>query len=99
MECVSSCPAQVQTNQFILFSFMKDFKKLCLGTGGNQEFWKEVKKVGQQLSLISDVEADQHGGTSTVSEKTALKVRTFKVLSVALKRGIYSSLYECMLRL
>ena len=60
---------------------MNVFKKRCLGTGGNKEFWKEVKNVGQQLSLISDTEADQHGGTSTVSEKTALKVRTSKILS------------------
>jgi hypothetical protein len=60
---------------------MKDFKKRCLGKGGNQEFWKQVKKAGQQLGLISDTEAVRHAGTSTVSEKTALQVRTSQALS------------------
>ncbi|KAK2462108.1 hypothetical protein APHAL10511_006571 [Amanita phalloides] len=49
-------------------AFMKDFKKKCLGKNGNTEFWEEVKKAGRQLNLISDSEAKQYGGTSTVHE-------------------------------
>jgi len=54
-------------------AFMKDFKNRCLAKGGNQEFWKQVKKAGQQLGLIGDIEAVRHAGISTVSERTALQ--------------------------
>jgi len=41
---------------------------------GNQEFWSQVKGVGRGLSLISDKEAKQHGGTSNISERKAEEV-------------------------
>ncbi|PFH50723.1 hypothetical protein AMATHDRAFT_144450 [Amanita thiersii Skay4041] len=55
-------------------AFMRDFKKKCLGTPGNRTFWAEVKSAGRQLSLISEMEADEYGGTSTVTEKEAKTV-------------------------
>ncbi|KAF8640795.1 hypothetical protein AX17_000444 [Amanita inopinata Kibby_2008] len=61
-------------------AFMKDLKRKCLGQPGNAEFWQEVKKAGRRLSLISDTEADEYGGTSPVSEKEAKLVRDYVAL-------------------
>ncbi|KAF8624760.1 hypothetical protein AX15_005654 [Amanita polypyramis BW_CC] len=52
-------------------TFMEGFKKNCLGKGSNKDFWEEIKKAGRRLSLISDTEASQYGGTSTASEDAA----------------------------
>ncbi|KAG6893082.1 hypothetical protein C0992_011317, partial [Termitomyces sp. T32_za158] len=48
--------------------FLVELKDKCTSEPGNQEFWSEVKSVGRGLSLISNKEAKQNGGTSKVSE-------------------------------
>ncbi|KAJ7226110.1 SPOC domain-like protein [Mycena pura] len=54
-------------------TFMKDLKDKCTSEPGNRQFWAEVRTVGRPMSLISDKEAEEHGGTSDVSESGAIK--------------------------
>lgn len=54
--------------------FMKDLKDKCTSEPGNRQFWAEIRTIGRRMSLISDKEAEDHGGTSDVSESGALKV-------------------------
>ena len=53
---------------------LQDLKSKCMSQPGNQEFWSQVTSVGRDLSLISDKEAKQHGGTSNISERKAEEV-------------------------
>ncbi|KAF7306399.1 Ku domain-containing protein [Mycena indigotica] len=54
--------------------FMRDLKKtLTKSSPGNKGFWAEIQKVGRPMSLISDKEAEEHGGSSDVSETGAKK--------------------------
>lgn len=54
---------------------MKDLHDKCASEPGNRQFWAQVQKAGRKMSLISDEEADKHGGTSAISESKAEKVR------------------------
>ncbi|KAJ6569542.1 SPOC like C-terminal domain-containing protein [Mycena capillaripes] len=54
-------------------SFMKDLREKCASEPGNRQFWAQVQKAGRQMSLISDKEAEEHGGTSSISESKAEK--------------------------
>lgn len=54
--------------------FMKDLRKKCTSEPGNAQFWSLVQQAGRKIGLISDVEAEEHGGTSSVSESKAEKV-------------------------
>ncbi|KAG6820237.1 hypothetical protein H0H93_003600 [Arthromyces matolae] len=56
--------------------FLVDLKSKCTSEPGNGEFWSEVKSVGRGISLISNKEAKQNGGSSKVSESGAINVRT-----------------------
>ncbi|EIN13322.1 ku80-like protein [Punctularia strigosozonata HHB-11173 SS5] len=52
--------------------FLRNLKDQCISQSpGNREFWSSVAEEGRELSLISDKEAKQHGGRSSVSEKEA----------------------------
>ncbi|KAJ7071583.1 SPOC domain-like protein [Mycena amicta] len=54
--------------------FMPDLKKtLTKSSPGNKEFWAEIQKVGRPMSLISDKEAEEHGGSADISETGAKK--------------------------
>ncbi|KAG6831636.1 hypothetical protein H0H92_008713 [Tricholoma furcatifolium] len=53
-------------------AFLVDLKDKCTSQPGNQEFWEELKGIGRPISLISNKEAKQHGGTSKVSESGAI---------------------------
>ncbi|KAH0590171.1 hypothetical protein H2248_000344 [Termitomyces sp. 'cryptogamus'] len=53
-------------------AFLVNLKDKCTSEPGNQEFWSEVKGVGRGLSLISNKEAKQNGGTSKVSESGSI---------------------------
>ncbi|CAK5280012.1 unnamed protein product [Mycena citricolor] len=54
--------------------FLPELKDQCLNSKpGNASFWAEVQKVGPKLSLISDEEADEHGGSSEISAFKAKK--------------------------
>lgn len=58
--------------------FLKDLRDKCASSEpGNPQFWAEVQKAGRKLSLISDKEAEENGGTSAISESKAEKVRLF----------------------
>ncbi|KAG6894323.1 hypothetical protein C0993_011801 [Termitomyces sp. T159_Od127] len=65
-------------------TFLVELKDKCTSEPGNQEFWSEVKGVGRGLSLISNKEAKQNGGTSKVSESGAINVRTVTSILVVL---------------
>uniref|UniRef100_D8QKI4 ATP-dependent DNA helicase II subunit 2 n=1 Tax=Schizophyllum commune (strain H4-8 / FGSC 9210) TaxID=578458 RepID=D8QKI4_SCHCM len=54
-------------------AFMRELKEACEDVGVD-EFWRGVKEAGRELSLISDKEAEEHGGTSSVSEEEAQRV-------------------------
>ncbi|KAI4519217.1 ku80-like protein [Schizophyllum commune Loenen D] len=54
-------------------AFMKELKEACEEYGVDQ-FWAAVKDAGRELSLISDKEAEEHGGTSSISEEEAQEV-------------------------
>ncbi|KAJ7771956.1 SPOC like C-terminal domain-containing protein [Mycena maculata] len=56
-------------------TFIKDLRDKCAFEPGNPQFWGEVKKAGRKLSLISDKEAEENGGASSISESKAEKVR------------------------
>ncbi|KAJ7789458.1 ku80-like protein [Mycena olivaceomarginata] len=45
----------------------------CTSEPGNAQFWSLVQQAGRKIGLISDVEAEEHGGTSSVSESKAEK--------------------------
>ncbi|KAJ7652019.1 SPOC like C-terminal domain-containing protein [Mycena polygramma] len=57
-------------------TFMKDLRDKCASEPGNRQFWAHVQKAGRKISLISNEEAEEHGGTSSISESKAEKVRT-----------------------
>lgn len=57
------------------FRFMKDLRDKCTSEPGNRQFWVQVQEAGRSMSLISDKEAEEHGGTSAISESKAEKVR------------------------
>jgi ATP-dependent DNA helicase 2 subunit 2 len=51
---------------------MVNLQKKCVQDyPGNKEFWSELGKIGREISLISNKEAKQHGGTASVSEGKA----------------------------
>ncbi|KAJ7630413.1 SPOC domain-like protein [Roridomyces roridus] len=52
-------------------TFIEELCEKCTSEPGNRQFWDEVRKVGRKLSLISDQEAEENGGTSTVSHAKA----------------------------
>ncbi|KAJ7139489.1 SPOC like C-terminal domain-containing protein [Mycena epipterygia] len=54
-------------------SFMEDLHDKCASEPGNRQFWAQVQKAGRKMSLISDKEAEKHGGISTISESKAEK--------------------------
>ncbi|KAJ7480055.1 SPOC domain-like protein [Mycena galericulata] len=54
-------------------TFMKDLRDKCASEPGNRQFWEQVQKAGRKMSLISDKEAEEHGGTSSISESKAEK--------------------------
>ncbi|KAJ7171774.1 SPOC domain-like protein [Mycena crocata] len=54
-------------------TFIKDLRDQCAGEPGNRQFWEQVQKAGRKMSLISDKEAQKHGGTSAISELRAGK--------------------------
>jgi hypothetical protein len=54
--------------------FMQDLHDKCASEPGNLQFWTQVQKAGRKMSLISDKEAEEHGGTSPISESKAEKV-------------------------
>ncbi|KAJ7451138.1 SPOC domain-like protein [Mycena latifolia] len=54
-------------------TFLKDLRDKCTSEPGNRQFWAEVQKAGRKMSLISDKEAGEHGGTSAISESKAEK--------------------------
>lgn len=56
-------------------SFLTNLKGKCLSRPGNEAFWLAVKKSGTGLGLISNKEARQQGGISTISEGQAEEVR------------------------
>ncbi|KAG6845292.1 hypothetical protein H0H87_011443 [Tephrocybe sp. NHM501043] len=53
-------------------AFLVDLKDKCNSEPGNEEFWSELKDIGRSISLISNKEAKQHGGSSKVSEGGAI---------------------------
>ncbi|KAG6841529.1 hypothetical protein C0991_009894 [Blastosporella zonata] len=57
-------------------AFLVDLKDKCTSEPGNQEFWSEIQNVGRALSLISNKEAKQNGGTSKISESGAINFLT-----------------------
>ena len=58
--------------------FLRGLREACLdGKPGNVDFWSRVKDEGRALSLISDKEAGNLGGTSDVTESEAAEVRGY----------------------
>ncbi|KAJ7785660.1 SPOC domain-like protein [Mycena metata] len=54
--------------------FLRDLRTKCTASEpGNRPFWAKVQEVGRPMSLISDREAEEFGGTSEVSEAGAKK--------------------------
>ncbi|KAF9014914.1 SPOC like C-terminal domain-containing protein [Cyathus striatus] len=51
--------------------FIEDLKGKCLAKPGNPAFWSQVKKEGRVLGLITQEEAEEIGGVSTVSGRKA----------------------------
>lgn len=56
--------------------FLVQLKEKCSAKPGNPAFWDELRKIGRELSLISESEAEKNGGESDYSESKAKKVRT-----------------------
>ncbi|KAK7064784.1 SPOC domain-like protein [Favolaschia claudopus] len=54
-------------------SFMKDLRDQCLSEPGNKQFWSLIKETGRKISLISAEEAEENGGSSSISESKAEK--------------------------
>ncbi|KAJ6498003.1 SPOC domain-like protein [Mycena vitilis] len=54
-------------------TFMKDLRDKCASEPGNRQFWAHVQKAGRKIGLISNEEAEEHGGTSSISESKAEK--------------------------
>jgi len=55
-------------------AFLKDLRTKCLSSEpGNRQFWSEVQKLGTEMGLITNTEAEHYGGESSVSEKEAEK--------------------------
>ncbi|KAJ7102505.1 SPOC domain-like protein [Mycena belliarum] len=54
-------------------SFLEDLRDKCASEPGNRQFWTQVQKAGRKMSLISDKEAEENGGTSAISESKAEK--------------------------
>ncbi|KAF7340174.1 SPOC domain-like protein [Mycena venus] len=54
-------------------AFMTDLRDKCASEPGNRQFWSQVQEAGRQMSLISDQEAEENGGTSSISESKAEK--------------------------
>ncbi|KAJ7924419.1 SPOC like C-terminal domain-containing protein [Mycena leptocephala] len=54
-------------------TFMKDLRDKCTSEPGNRQFWVQVQEAGRSMSLISDKEAEEHGGTSAIPESKAEK--------------------------
>ncbi|KAJ6519234.1 ku80-like protein [Mycena sanguinolenta] len=52
-------------------TFMQDLRRKCTSEPGNSQFWSEVQEAGRKISLISEEEAEEHGGTSQFSESQA----------------------------
>ncbi|KAF9259906.1 ku80-like protein [Marasmius fiardii PR-910] len=53
-------------------TFLDNLYEKCMESKpGNKEFWDEVKKVGRELSYLSDAEVKKYGGTSTKTEEDA----------------------------
>ena len=77
-------------NDVALYSFLRDLKTKCSSKPGNPAFWKAVKEVGRDLSLISNQEAKRQGGQSDITENEAGEVCTI-VLTADLITNIYSS--------
>jgi ATP-dependent DNA helicase 2 subunit 2 len=65
----------IQTSTFS--SFLRSLKQKCLSKPGNPDFWSNVKKVGRDLSLISEGEAKKRGGLSSIADDEAEEVRSF----------------------
>ncbi|KAF8214292.1 hypothetical protein K438DRAFT_1750351 [Mycena galopus ATCC 62051] len=54
---------------------MTELRDKCTSKPGNSQFWSQVQDAGRKISLISDEEAEEHGGTSLFSESEAEKLR------------------------
>ncbi|KAJ7674432.1 SPOC like C-terminal domain-containing protein [Mycena rosella] len=54
-------------------TFLQDLREKCVSEPGNRQFWAQVQKAGRTMSLISDTEAEEQGGTSAISESNAEK--------------------------
>ncbi|KAF8172182.1 SPOC like C-terminal domain-containing protein [Mycena galopus ATCC 62051] len=54
-------------------TFMTELRDKCTSKLGNSQFWSQVQDAGRKISLISDEEAEEHGGTSLFSESEAEK--------------------------
>ncbi|KAF8171709.1 SPOC like C-terminal domain-containing protein [Mycena galopus ATCC 62051] len=54
-------------------TFMTELRDKCTSKPGNSQFWSQVQDAGRKISLISDEEAEEHGGTSLFSESEAEK--------------------------
>jgi len=54
-------------------TFMTELRDKCTSKPGNSQFWSQVQDAGRKISLISDKEAEEHGGTSLFSESEAEK--------------------------
>ncbi|KIY64504.1 SPOC domain-like protein, partial [Cylindrobasidium torrendii FP15055 ss-10] len=53
--------------------FLVALREKCKGSPGNAKFWSELKAIGRDISLISESEAEKHGGESDYSESKAKK--------------------------
>ncbi|KAI0079062.1 SPOC domain-like protein [Panus rudis PR-1116 ss-1] len=55
-------------------NFLHALKRICLTEKpGNTDFWSRISREGRELSLISTREAEEQGGSSSVSEAEAQK--------------------------
>ncbi|KAF7367429.1 SPOC domain-like protein [Mycena sanguinolenta] len=73
MECMDTlrdtCLKEDEVEAWNLF--MQNLRRNCTSEPGNSQFWSEVQKAGRKISLISEEEAEEHGGTSQFSESQA----------------------------
>ncbi|KAG7096429.1 hypothetical protein E1B28_003866 [Marasmius oreades] len=55
--------------------FLENLYEKCMDSKpGNKEFWDEVRKVGRELSYLSDIEVKKYGGKSTKTENDAAEL-------------------------
>ncbi|KAF8708422.1 SPOC domain-like protein, partial [Rhizoctonia solani] len=55
--------------------FLRKLKALCKSpTFRNKDFWQHVQKIGREISLISDTEAEENEGMSDVTDRAAAQL-------------------------